>query len=87
RSFGISVCFCDSSDTLVQARTLCFPHVAPAVECEVSALLVALQIAVKSGYAHINFESVCQTVVNGITNGDAYVNEVDTILTSCSFKR
>ncbi|MCI87932.1 hypothetical protein A2U01_0109217, partial [Trifolium medium] len=47
----IGVCFRDSFGTLVQACTLCFPHVAPAVECEASALLVALQIAVESGYA------------------------------------
>ncbi|MCI80133.1 hypothetical protein A2U01_0101404, partial [Trifolium medium] len=50
-SFGIGVCFRDSFGTLVQACTLCFPHVAPAVECQASTLLVALQIAVESGYA------------------------------------
>ncbi|PNX83780.1 60S ribosomal protein l23, partial [Trifolium pratense] len=79
----IGVCFRDSSDTLVQAHTLYFPHVSPAVECEASTLLVALQIAVESGYAQVNFESDCQTVVNAITNSDAYDNELDTILTSC----
>jgi hypothetical protein len=83
RSFGISVFFCDSTDTLVQARTLCFPHAAPTVECEALTLLVAIQIAVESDSSHVNFESDCQTVVNAITNGDAYVKEFGAVLISC----
>jgi hypothetical protein len=47
-----------------------------------SAFLVALQIAMKSVYAQVNFESDRQTVVNAITNIDAYVNELSAILTS-----
>jgi hypothetical protein len=42
---------------LVQACTLCFPHVSSAIEHETSSLLAALQIAVESGYAQVNFES------------------------------
>ncbi|PNX72192.1 hypothetical protein L195_g014425 [Trifolium pratense] len=72
-----------SSNTLVQACTLCFPHVAHDVEYEASALHVALQIAVESGYAQVNFESDCQAVVIAITNSDVYVNELGVILTSC----
>ncbi|GAU14575.1 hypothetical protein TSUD_96390 [Trifolium subterraneum] len=82
-SFGIGICFRDSVGTMVQARTLCFPHFAPVIECEASTLVVALQIAVESGYAQVNFESDCQIVVNAIINGDVYVNELSTIFTSC----
>jgi hypothetical protein len=47
----------------MQARTLCFLHVAYFVECEPSALLVALQFALESGYAQVNFESNYQTML------------------------
>jgi ribonuclease HI len=60
----------------VQSHTLCFPHVAPAIECDISTLLVALQIAVESDYVQVSFESDSQFVVNAIANGDAYVNEL-----------
>jgi hypothetical protein len=38
---------------------------------------------VESGYAQVNFESDWQSMVNAMTNGDAYINELGTILTSC----
>jgi hypothetical protein len=67
-----------NSNTLVQAHTLYFPHVVPAIECDVSTLLVALQIC--SGkwlcYVQVNFEGDSQFVVNAIANEDAYVNEL-----------
>ncbi|MCH86393.1 replication protein A 70 kDa dna-binding subunit, partial [Trifolium medium] len=81
KCFGIGVCFRDNSDTLVLVRTLCLPHVVPAIES--STFLIAVQIALKSGYAQVNFESDSQYVVNAITNDDVYVNEPDTVLTNC----
>jgi hypothetical protein len=68
----------------VQARTLCLSHVAPVVECEASTILVALHIVVKSSYFQVNFESDYQFVVNTITNGDAYVNELSIVLMGLS---
>jgi hypothetical protein len=65
----------------MQACTLCFSHLALAAECETSTLLVALQITIESGDAQVNFESDCRTMVNIITNGDAYVNELGIVLT------
>jgi len=60
-----------------------FPFVASVVECEVTALQQALQIALNLGLNWVVFESDCQLVMNAILNNSSYMNELKCLLSNC----
>ncbi|KAK2401271.1 hypothetical protein QL285_050877 [Trifolium repens] len=61
-----------------------FPFVVTAAECEVTAMMYALKLALSNGFERVIFESDCQQVVNTLHKDCLYVNEVGTLLSTCS---
>ncbi|GAU20068.1 hypothetical protein TSUD_381600 [Trifolium subterraneum] len=82
--FGIGICFRDSSGSFVQAHTMTFPFEVTAVECEATAMKLALALALSNGFERVLFESDCQQVVNALRNDYLYANELGTLLSTCN---
>ncbi|CAJ2672933.1 unnamed protein product [Trifolium pratense] len=78
--FGIDICFCNSSNFPVEAHTMVFSFIASTIKCEATVLQHALLIVVSCGFKRVKFESNCQTVVNAVTNGCIYLNELESLL-------
>jgi ribonuclease HI len=60
-----------------------FPFIASTIECEATALQHALLIAVSCGFERVKFESDCQMTVNAVNNGYIYLNELESLLSTC----
>ncbi|KAK2439486.1 two-component response regulator ARR10 [Trifolium repens] len=66
--FGIGICFRDSMGSFVQAHTMIFPFIVTPAECEATAMMHALKLALSNGFERVIFESDCQQVVNALHN-------------------
>ncbi|KAK2454436.1 hypothetical protein QL285_001995 [Trifolium repens] len=82
--FRIGICFRDNMGSFVQTHTMIFPFVVTAAECEATAMMHALKLALSNDFERVIFESDCQQVVNALRNDCLYANELGILFSTCS---